>query len=202
MSHVADQPNTRITNYQVEQQSAMADALKTQLHGSVTECKTNAVRLETSEKYGPLIYMARLALISVLNYLCRRLQEVDQQNHELVALISKKEETIQRLQARTEEFIREKAALSSQLDSLRADSRHQTEELRARATAREKMEHARISELQAQLSRSTATASQLRRSKEEVSFVVHSSFSPSSHIHSLSLSLSSPDGAQAAHENP
>ena len=88
-----------------------------------------------------------------------------------MALTGKKEETIQRLQGRMEEFIREKTALSSQLDTLRADLHHQTGELHEKATARERADHSRIAELQTQLSRSTATASQLRRSKEEVSYL-------------------------------
>ena len=97
---------------------------------------------------------------------------MDQQNRELMAITNKKEETIQRLQGRTEEFIREKTTLSSQLDSLRADLHHQTEELRERAATRERTDQSRIAELQAQLSRSTVTASQLRRSKEEVSYLL------------------------------
>lgn len=112
--------------------------------------------------------MLALIWLFFATYAFRRLQELDQQNRELMALTNKKEETIQRLQGRMEEFIREKTALSSQLDSLRADLRHQTEELRERAAGRERADHSRIAELQTQLSRSTVTASQLRRSKEEV----------------------------------
>ena len=106
------------------------------------------------------------------------MQELDQQNRELMALTGKKEETIQRLQGRMEEFIREKTALSSQLDTLRADLHHQTGELHEKAAVRERADHSRIAELQTQLSRSTATASQLRRSKEEVGCLTWLQFSP------------------------
>ena len=60
-------------------------------------------------------------------------QEVEQQNRELIGISGRKEEMVQRLQARVEELVQEMATLSAQLDSSKAEARRHTDQIKDRA---------------------------------------------------------------------
>ena len=63
-------------------------------------------------------------------FLLRRLAEADRQNRDLVAITSKKEEVIQRLQKRSEELLQEITQLNTKVEGARSDNRRQVKELR------------------------------------------------------------------------
>lgn len=65
-----------------------------------------------------------------------RLRDVEEQNRELMAIASKKEENVQRLQSRVEELIQEVSSLSAQLETNRSDSKRHSEHLKDRAASK------------------------------------------------------------------
>ncbi|KAL9988685.1 hypothetical protein ACROYT_G003159 [Oculina patagonica] len=97
----------------------------------------------------------------------RKLSDSDQQNRELVGVISKKEESLYQTQQRHEDLRAENIRLNQQLESSVLEARRQVDSQKEKALVKERAAQARIADLETQLSRSTASAAQLKRSKDE-----------------------------------
>lgn len=97
----------------------------------------------------------------------RKLLDSDQQNRELIGVISKKEESLYQSQQRFEDLRAENIRLNQQLESSVLEARRQVDSQKEKALVKERAAQARITDLEAQLSRATATATQLKRSKDE-----------------------------------
>lgn len=96
------------------------------------------------------------------------MNECETQNRELLTLNSKKEELVRQLQFKEENYIEEVSSLNRQLESLRADSRKDMEEMREKASFKERSQMARQVDLETQLKRVNAQLNQVKKSKEEV----------------------------------
>ncbi|XP_074621837.1 outer dense fiber protein 2-like [Acropora palmata] len=97
----------------------------------------------------------------------RKLSEADQQNRELIGVISKKEESLYQTQQRHEDLRAENIRLGQQLESSVVDARRQVDSQKEKALVKERAAQARITDLEAQLSRATASAAQMKKSKDE-----------------------------------
>ncbi|XP_022790539.1 outer dense fiber protein 2-like isoform X2 [Stylophora pistillata] len=97
----------------------------------------------------------------------RKLADSDQQNRELIGVISKKEESLYQTQQRQEDLRAENIRLNQQLESSVLDTRRQVDSQKEKALVKERAAHARISDLEAQLSRATVSMAELKRSKDE-----------------------------------
>ena len=100
--------------------------------------------------------------------LFRRLAENEKQNKELLLVTSKKEELIQQLQFKEEQYIEEIASLNRQLDNSRSDTRRQIEDLKDRNESKERSSLVRVADLEAQLGRVNAQLTQVQKTKDEV----------------------------------
>ena len=98
----------------------------------------------------------------------RRLAENEKQNKELLLVTSKKEELIQQLQFKEEQYIEEIASLNRQLDNSRSDTRRQIEDLKDRNESKERSSLVRVADLEAQLGRVNAQLTQVQKTKDEV----------------------------------
>ncbi|XP_034073810.1 outer dense fiber protein 2 isoform X2 [Gymnodraco acuticeps] len=98
----------------------------------------------------------------------RNLEEAASQNCELLAVISKREDSIHSNQLRLEEKSRECSMLSRKLEEALGDARQQISETRGLAATKERSTQSKIIDLETHLSRTTSEINQLRRSKEEV----------------------------------
>ncbi|XP_038045814.1 outer dense fiber protein 2-like isoform X2 [Patiria miniata] len=107
------------------------------------------------------------SLASQMESFQRRLQEADDQNKELHAIIAKREETVHQNQLRIEDKTRENSSLSRQLEQAISDSRRLEEESREKAVQRERNAQARILDLEAQLNRVKGEIHQSKRAKED-----------------------------------
>uniref|UniRef100_A0A8C2WY59 Outer dense fiber protein 2 n=1 Tax=Cyclopterus lumpus TaxID=8103 RepID=A0A8C2WY59_CYCLU len=90
------------------------------------------------------------------------------QNTDLLAVLTKREDTIRSSQLHLEEKTRECCLLSQKLEEALGDAHQQMSETRGRAATKERSTQYKILDLEAQLSRTTSEINQLRRSKEEV----------------------------------
>lgn len=97
----------------------------------------------------------------------RKLSEADQQNRELIGVISKKEESLYQTQQRHEDLRAENIRLGQQLESSVVDARRQVDSQKEKALVKERAAQARITDLEAQLSRATASAAHMKKSKDE-----------------------------------
>lgn len=97
----------------------------------------------------------------------RKLSDSDQQNRELIGVISKKEESLYQSQQRHEDLRAENIRLNQQLESSVLDTRRQVDSQKEKALVKERAAQARITDLEAQLGRATASAAQLKKSKDE-----------------------------------
>lgn len=97
----------------------------------------------------------------------RKLSDTDQQNRELIGVISKKEESLYQSQQRFEDLRAENIRLNQQLESSVLEARRQVDSQKEKALVKERAAQARITDLETQLSRATASAAQLKRSKDE-----------------------------------
>ncbi|XP_003386665.2 PREDICTED: outer dense fiber protein 2-like [Amphimedon queenslandica] len=127
--------------------SSSVDNLKEKLQDKKSEVKTAAVKIELLEK---------------------KLADSDKQNKDLLLITSKKEELIQQLQFKEEQYIEEIASLNRQLDSSRSDARRQIEDMKNRNESKERSQLARIADLEAQVGRVNAQLSQMQKTKDEV----------------------------------
>lgn len=97
----------------------------------------------------------------------RKLSDSDQQNRELIGVISKKEEALYQTQQRQEDLRAENIRLNQQVESSVLEARRQVDSQKEKALVKERAAQARITDLESQLSRATASAAQLKRSKDE-----------------------------------
>ncbi|XP_068430423.1 outer dense fiber protein 2 isoform X2 [Clinocottus analis] len=98
----------------------------------------------------------------------RKLGETGTQNTDLLALITKREDTISSSQLRLEEKSRECSLLNRKLEEALGHAHQQMSETRGLAATKERSTQNKILDLEAQLSRMSSGINQLRRSKEEV----------------------------------
>ncbi|KAJ7370112.1 spermatogenesis [Desmophyllum pertusum] len=97
----------------------------------------------------------------------RKLSDSDQQNRELIGVISKKEESLYQSQQRHEDLRAENIRLNQQLESSVLEARRQVDSQKEKALVKERAAQARITDLETQLGRATASSAQLKRSKDE-----------------------------------
>ena len=83
-------------------------------------------------------------------------------------LNSKKEEIIQQLQFKEENYLEEIGTLKHQLDSLKTESRKEMDDLREKTASKERNQTARQTDLETQLKRVNTQLNQMKKSKEEV----------------------------------
>ena len=81
---------------------------------------------------------------------------------------SKKEEIIQQLQFKEENYLEEIGTLKHQLDSLKTESRKEMDDLREKTASKERNQTARQTDLETQLKRVNTQLNQMKKSKEEV----------------------------------
>eukprot|EP00112_Aurelia_sp_Birch-Aquarium-sp1_P003253 Seg1363.3 transcript_id=Seg1363.3/GoldUCD/mRNA.D3Y31 product="Outer dense fiber protein 2" protein_id=Seg1363.3/GoldUCD/D3Y31 len=86
---------------------------------------------------------------------------------EIMHTVSKREDSIHAMQERLDEQRNENSRLMQQLETALADARRQSEVQKEKALSKERTAQARILDLEAQLSKSAATAQQLKRTKDE-----------------------------------
>ncbi|XP_068561838.1 outer dense fiber protein 2 isoform X2 [Cebidichthys violaceus] len=98
----------------------------------------------------------------------RKLGEVGNQNADLLAVVTKREDTIHGNHLRLEEKTQECSLLSRKLEEALGDAHQQMSETRGLAATKERSTQYKILDLEAQLSRTTSEMNQLRRSKDEV----------------------------------
>ncbi|XP_069025123.1 outer dense fiber protein 2 isoform X1 [Embiotoca jacksoni] len=98
----------------------------------------------------------------------RQLEEASGQNSNLLAVVTKREETIHSNQLRLEEKTRECSLLSCKLEESLDNARHQMSESQERAATKERCTKSKIVDLETELSRTSSEIHQLRRSREEV----------------------------------
>ncbi|XP_071948122.1 outer dense fiber protein 2-like isoform X2 [Antedon mediterranea] len=130
----------------MDQQREQLEAMRDKWHQAQDECRTLRSQIEPLE---------------------RKSHEFEVENRDMHGLLSKREETLRQNQLEVEDKNRELASLTRQLEQSIADNRRIEEESREKSIARERNWHARILELESQLSRSKTEAVQLRRGKEE-----------------------------------
>lgn len=112
-------------------------------------------------------------ILSMHNYyefyfIYRRLAENEKQNKELLAITTRKEEIIQQLQIKEEQYIEEMASLNRQLDTAKSDARKRLEEVKERSDSKERSQLAKMADIEAQLGRVNGQLAQTKRAKEEV----------------------------------
>ncbi|XP_041666127.1 outer dense fiber protein 2 isoform X2 [Cheilinus undulatus] len=137
----------------------------TELHMKV---ETQSGQMEILRQKNKLLMEENRKLQQKVDSLERRLEEAGSQNSDLLAVVSKREETIHGNQLRLEEKSRECSLLSRKLEEALEDARQQMSETRERAVTKERSTQSKILELETKLSRMTSEINQLQRSKEEV----------------------------------
>lgn len=155
-----------------EQNATIIDSLKDKLHESVAERRVVENRLGTAEK---------------------KQLEFEHQNKELIGISGRKEDMVQRLQGRVEELVQEVSGASAHQESIKADYRRQSEQIKERSSNKvlgllfyvcvchcvcnpiqERAHLARISDLESQLGRANSLATQFRKSKDDLERRYHS----------------------------
>ncbi|XP_076614989.1 outer dense fiber protein 2 [Chaetodon auriga] len=133
--------------------------MKVETQGSQTELlrQKNKVLLEENRQ-----------LQQQVETLERKLEDAGSQNSDLMAVISKREDTIHSHQLHLEDKTRECSLLSRKLEEALDDARQQMSETRERAATKERSTQSKILDLETQLSKTTSEINHLRRSKEEV----------------------------------
>lgn len=96
-----------------EQNSSVMDSLKDKLHAAVMERRAAESKLVSAEQ---------------------KRQDMEQQNRELLGISGRKEDMVQRLQARVEELVQEMTLQSTQVDTAKADARKQVEHVKERSS--------------------------------------------------------------------
>ncbi|XP_053195324.1 outer dense fiber protein 2 [Scomber japonicus] len=130
--------------------------------------ETQGSQMELLRQKNKVLLEENRQLQQQVEILERKLEEAVGQNGDLLAVIAKREESVQGNQLRLEEKTRECSMLSRKLEEALDDARHQMSETIDRATTKERSTQSKIEDLETQLSRTTSEINQLRRSKEEV----------------------------------
>ncbi len=117
----------------MEQRLSDQSRMLTELRSRVDQSNT------TIDSYKERLHQAsvdRKSLEAKLSSAGQRQSEVEEQSREMIAISSKKEEVVQRLQHRIEEQVQEITTLTAQVDSMRADARRQVEHTKDRAAGK------------------------------------------------------------------
>ncbi|XP_065198571.1 outer dense fiber protein 2-like [Sycon ciliatum] len=130
----------------VESQSDQGDSLRTKWQSVLQENRSTISRAEQAE---------------------RRLLESERRTTELMELLAKKEEALQKGQGRIDEIARERSMTTQQFETSLSESRHKNEQLKDRLSAKERVQKARIDELELKLQRSAAQVAQLQSENED-----------------------------------
>ncbi|XP_037341328.2 outer dense fiber protein 2 isoform X2 [Pungitius pungitius] len=148
-----------------ERRSTELSATLTELHMKV---ETQCSQVELLRQKNKVLLEENRQLQQRVESLERKLGETGSQKSDLLALIAKREDTIQSEQRRLEEKKRECCLLSRQLEEALGEAHQQMSESRGLAATKERSTQYKILDLEAQLSRTTSEINQVRRSKEEV----------------------------------
>eukprot|EP00795_Rhopilema_esculentum_P011002 gene11002-19842_t len=97
----------------------------------------------------------------------RKLEDSKSYRDELANTLNKREDSIHVLQERLDEQRHENTRLTQQVEIALADAKRQAEIQREKALSKERTAQARILDLESQLSRSAATAQQLKKTKDD-----------------------------------
>lgn len=130
----------------VESQAQQLETVREKYHEKQADFKQVQSRMETTE---------------------RQYEDADLQRRELMNAVSSREDSVHSLQERLEEQRNENARLMQQLETALADARRQADVQKEKALSKERTAQARIFDLESQLTRSTATAEQFKRGKDE-----------------------------------
>ncbi|CAL8322053.1 unnamed protein product [Lota lota] len=130
--------------------------------------ETQGSQVELLRQKNTLLLEENKQLQHRVEHLERKLEEMSSQNSDLLAVIAKREETIQSNQSRLEAKSRECSLLNRRLEEALDDARQQVSETRERAATKERSTKSKMLDLETHLSRTTAEINQLRRSKQEV----------------------------------
>ncbi|XP_042365171.1 outer dense fiber protein 2 [Plectropomus leopardus] len=142
--------------------------LSTNLTDLRMKVETQGSQVELLRQKNKVLLEENRQLQQRIETLERKLEEAGSQNSDLLAVISKREDTIHSNQLRLEEKTRECCLLSRKLEEALSDARQQISETRGLAATKERSTQSKILDLETQLSRTTSEINQLRRSKEEV----------------------------------
>lgn len=169
---LADLLKSTDSRLQESQERLLAYERRSSEHTKLISELTQKVELQTDqlEHMREKLRMAQDETRSALaknEVLERKLSDSDQQNRELIGVISKKEEALYQSQQRHEDLRAENIRLNQQLESSVLDARRQVDSQKEKALVKERAAQARITDLEAQLSRATASAAQLKKSKDE-----------------------------------
>ncbi|KAM8828132.1 outer dense fiber protein 2 isoform 2-T4 [Spinachia spinachia] len=148
-----------------ERRSSELSATLTELRMKV---ETQCSQVELLRRKNKVLLEENRQLQQRVESLERKLGETGSQNSDLLAVIAKREDTIQSEQRRLEEKTRECCLLSRQLEEALGEAHQQMSESRGLAATKERSTRNKILDLEAQLSRTTSEINQVRRSKEEV----------------------------------
>ncbi|CAL8276612.1 unnamed protein product [Merluccius merluccius] len=148
-----------------ERQSVELSASLAELRRKV---ETQGSQVELLRQKNTLLLEENKQLQHGVEHLERKLEETSGQNGDLLAVIAKREETIQSNHSRLEDKSRECSLLNRRLEEALDDARQQVSETRERAATKERSTKSKMLDLETHLSRTTTEINQLRRSKQEV----------------------------------
>ncbi|XP_029921867.1 outer dense fiber protein 2 isoform X2 [Myripristis murdjan] len=152
----------------VHSQDRRSMELSTTLTDFRMKIETQGSQMELLRQKNMVLMEENKQLQNRVESLERKLKEAGSQNSDLLAVITKREETIHSNQLRLEEKTRECTLLNRKLEEALDDARQQVSETRERAATKERTTQSKILDLETHLSRTTSEINQLRRSKEEV----------------------------------
>eukprot|EP00794_Sanderia_malayensis_P016219 gene16219-17852_t len=130
----------------VDSQSEQLERVREKYHGKQDDMKQIQLKYEVTE---------------------RKLEDTELHRREMMNVVEKREDSIRLLQERLDDQRHENSRLVQQLDTALADARRQADVQKEKTLSKERTAQARIIDLEAQLTRSTATAQQLKRAKDE-----------------------------------
>ncbi|XP_020495707.2 outer dense fiber protein 2 isoform X3 [Labrus bergylta] len=149
-------------------QERRSKELSTTLTDLRMKVETQSSQMELLRQKNKLLMEENRQLQHRVDSLERKLEEAGSQNSNLLAVVTKREDTIHSNQLRLEDKSRECSLLSRKLEEALEDARQQMSVTRERAATKERSTQSKILDLETQLSRTTSEINQLQRSKEEV----------------------------------
>nr|XP_020495707.1 outer dense fiber protein 2 isoform X3 [Labrus bergylta] len=149
-------------------QERRSKELSTTLTDLRMKVETQSSQMELLRQKNKLLMEENRQLQHRVDSLERKLEEAGSQNSDLLAVVTKREDTIHSNQLRLEDKSRECSLLSRKLEEALEDARQQMSVTRERAATKERSTQSKILDLETQLSRTTSEINQLQRSKEEV----------------------------------
>ncbi|KAM6976079.1 outer dense fiber protein 2 isoform 4-T4 [Tautogolabrus adspersus] len=149
-------------------QERRSKELSTTLTDLRMKVETQSSQMELLRQKNKLLMEENRQLQHRVDSLERKLEEAGSKNSDLLAVVTKREDTIHSNQLRLEDKSRECSLLSRKLEEALEDARQQMSVTRERAATKERSTQSKILDLETQLSRTTSEINQLQRSKEEV----------------------------------